>query len=346
MNYHNLIIKFFTREISADEINILKSWLDINSENRLTFNEENELWQEASIKSELGQYRTDSAWKKLSTNLGFGKNNPKAVTILRKNNFRILLAAAIITSIVTIVGLTIWIADKPSPDQKQVASTRVVTKEGEKANIYLSDSTLIILNSGSTLQYNNFYNFKDRSVILAGEAFFDVRTDHDKPFVVQLDQMSISATGTRFNVYSFIEEDRIETTLEEGVIQVLIKDEEPINVNTGQQVIYFIRSKKVLVRNVATDVYTSWKENKLRFIDTPFEEVLRQIGRWYNVNFEIKDRDLLNLKYTGTFIDESIEDVMQMLKTVSPITYKIQNRTSVNDKQYFKPKIIVDKRKT
>ena len=53
----------------------------------------------------------------------------------------------------------------------------------------------------------------------------------------------------------------------------------------------------------------------------------------------------LELKYTATFIDESIEDVMQMLKAVSPITYRIYYRTSVNDKQYQKPRIVVGKRK-
>ena len=96
-----------------------------------------------------------------------------------------------------------------------------------------------------------------------------------------------------------------------------------------------------MVRDVNTDTYTSWKENMLRFNDTPFEEVLRRIGRKYNVTFEVTNRDLLDLKYTATFIDESIEEVMQMLKTVSPITYKIHYRTSVNDKQYLKPRIVV-----
>ena len=68
--------------------------------------------------------------------------------------------------------------------------------------------------------------------------------------------------------------------------------------------------------------------------------------RRYNVTFEIRNHDLLELKYTATFIDESIEDVMQMLKTVSPITYKIYHRTTINDKQYLKPKIVLGKRKT
>ena len=137
----------------------------------------------------------------------------------------------------------------------------------------------------------------------------------------------------------------METTLEEGAINVLIKGKEPINVKSGQQVVYFVKSKKVQVKEVVTDTYTSWKENKLRFNDTPFEEVLRRISRKYNVKFEITSRDLLNLKYTATFIDESIEDVMDMLMTVSPITYRINYMTSISDKKYTKPKIVIGKRK-
>jgi transmembrane sensor len=346
VEYDNLIIKFFAGEISDNEVILLKSWLEMDPENRRIFDEENELWQLAGVNTKLENYNTDTSWIKIATALGLAKNNFKSVILFRKNNFRILIAAATITILVTLGGLSLWIAGKTSLHQMASASTIVATNEGEKAHIILSDSTEIILNSGSSLQYNGQYNIKDRKVKFTGEAFFDVSTNPEKPFVVQLDQMSVSATGTRFNIFSFGNEDRVETTLEEGAITVSIKGKEPVNVKSGQQVVYFVKSKKVVLRDVATDTYTSWKENKLRFNDTPFEEVLRRIGRKYNVVFEITNQDLLNLKFTATFIDEPIEEVMQMLRDVSPITYKINNRTSVNDKQYLKPKIVIGQRKT
>ena len=346
VEHHNLIIKFFAGEISEDEMIFLKSWIEQSPENLHIFNEENELWQEASVHTKLEHYKTDTAWINLSTKLGFGKNNNKSVAIvIRRNNYRILIAAATIAYLVAIGSLSLWMAGKKSFQQIGAAYNIVSTNEGEKARITLSDSTKIILNSGSRLQYKVGYNTEDRIVKFSGEAFFDVSTNPEKPFVVQLDKMSISATGTRFNIFSFGNEDRVETTLEEGAIKVSIKGKEPINLKSGQQVVYFPRSDKFLVRGVATDTYTSWKENKLRFNDTPFEEVLRRIGRKYNVKFEITNHDLLNLKYTATFIDESIEEVMQMLKTVSPITYKIYYRTTINDKQYLKPRIVVGKKK-
>ena len=345
MDYHNLIIKLLTGEILDNELILLKSWLEQDPQNRRIFNEENELWQETAVHTKLEHYKTDKAWINISSKLSLGKSNSRTYTILSKNSFRILTAAATVACLVALGGLSLWITGRASFQQIAVASTTVSTHQGEKAHIFLADSTEIILNSESTLRYDGQYNIKDRLVKFTGEAFFDVSTNPEKPFVVQLDKMKISATGTRFNIFSFGNEDRVETTMEEGTITVSIKGKEPLNLKSGQQAVYFVKSEKVLVRNVATDTYTSWKENKLRFNDTPFEEVLRRISRKYNVKFEITNSDLLNLKYTATFIDESIEDVMQMLKTVSPITYKIYNRTTINDKHYLKPRIVVGKRK-
>lgn len=345
MEYHNLIVKFFAREISDSELVQLKLWLESDPGNRRIFNQENELWQEASFQTKFENYKTDSTWLSISSRLGIGKNNFTSVSILRKNNFRIIIAAATIACLIAVGGISLWVSLKKSSQQMAVSSTTIETKAGEKAHIMLSDSSEIILNADSKVQYIGNYNLVDRRVKLAGEAFFDVSTNPDKPFVVQLDKMSISAKGTRFNVFSFANENRVETTLEEGAIKVTVTGKEPINVRAGQQVIYFVNTGEVRVIDVNTDTYTSWKENMLRFNDTPLEEVLRRIGRKYNVTFEVANRDLLDLKYTATFIDESIEEVMQMLKTVTPITYKIHYRTSVNDKQYVKPRIVVWKRK-
>jgi ferric-dicitrate binding protein FerR (iron transport regulator) len=285
-------------------------------------------------------------WDYISSKLGIGKNKYKKVLIVNKHNFRIIVAAAYVACLMAIGGLTLWLSERQSVKQTVIASTTVSTEEGEKAHIYLADSTQVFINSGSTLKYDVNYNFNNRIVKLSGEAYFNVRTNPDKPFIVQLGKMAVFATGTKFNVLSYGNENRIETTLEEGKIEIAIKGMEPIEMKSGQQVVYYTKTNKVVVRNVPTETYTSWIENKLRLIDTPLEEAFRKIARRYNVTFEIQNRDLLELKYTATFIDESIDEVMLMLKTVSPIKYKIYNRTAVNDKQYLKPRIVVGKRKT
>ena len=346
LNYRTLINKFLDKEISDAELDILKAWLKEDPANRRIFDEENEIWQKTGIKTNIDYFDTDRTWSELSKKLGFGENGIEKVTVIGRTRFRLLVAAASVASLIAIGGLSLWLSERRSSAQAIVYSSTVQTEEGEKAHITLTDSTQVVINSGSCLEYTTAYNVWEREVRLAGEAFFDVKTNPEKPFIVHLNNMTVSATGTRFNVFSYENENRIETTLEEGNIQVRINGLEAYDLKKGQQVVYFEKTRKALVRDVNTETYTSWKENKLRFIDTPFEEVLRKLARRYKVTFEIRDRELLELKYTATFIDESINDVMQMLKTVSPITYKIQNRTTVNDKHYLKPKIVVRKRKT
>jgi transmembrane sensor len=134
--------------------------------------------------------------------------------------------------------------------------------------------------------------------------------------------MNISATGTRFNVLNCENENRIEKTLENGIIHVTISGQKPFDLKIGQQVVYFTNTNNVVVLAVDAKIYTSWKENILCLINNPIEEAVRKIGRRNNVPFEIQDSDILYLNYTATLVDESVEEVMEMLKTVSPITYK------------------------
>ena len=343
--YRTLISKFCAEEISDGEINVLEEWLKESEVNRKIFDEENELWHKASIKTRIDHFKTDKAWSGISKKLGISESKGSNIVLLKRNNYKILIAAASLAFLVAIGVLSLWLIEKSLDKQRDIASTMISTDEGEKARILLPDSTQVIMNSVSTLEYTGAYNNKERVVTLAGEAFFDVRTNAEKPFYVQLGKMTVVATGTRFNVFAYKNEDRIETTLEEGNIQIVINGQETFDVKAGQHFIFITKTNKVIIRDVAPEINTAWKENKLRLIETPFEEALRKIARKYNVIFEIRDRDLLELKYTATFIDEPIEDVMQMLKTISPITYKIYNRTTINDKQYLKPKIIVGKSK-
>lgn len=340
--YNSLIIKFLSQEISETEFEDFKVWLEKDPVNRRLFDEENELWQESHMRIKFDNFNKDKAWSVIKKQTKIGENSYRNTIILNKSRFRILVAAASITCLLAFGALTLWQYERKSNEPGEKVIATISTAEGEKARIILADSTRIIINSLSTVEYTDAYNIKDRVVKLSGEAYFDVKTNPEKPFTVLLGEMTLYATGTRFNVFSYENEDRIETTLEEGKMHIVVKDQEQIDIKAGQQIVYFPKTNKALIKDVPTETYTSWKENKLRFIDTPFEEVLRHLSRRYNVVFEVRNKNLLDLSYTATFIDESIEDVMQMLKAVSAIKYKIYKRATINDKEYLQPRIVID----
>jgi transmembrane sensor len=345
VEYQNLIMKFLSEEISEAELVKLKLWIENNKENRKLFDEINEIWRETNIGTKHNYFNPEKAWEILSIKLGLGKSRDSSVKVVSKNFYRILISAASVACILALGGMSLYLGLKSSIKHMAGPITIVATNEGEKSHIYLSDSTKVYLNSGSRLEYDGQFNIKDRVVKLNGEAYFEVQTNPEKPFIVQTGKVKVTASGTRFNVFSYDNENRVETTLEEGKLEVSVIGKESSNVTPGHQVVYFKDSQEIKILTAAPDTYTSWIENKLRFYDTPFEEVMRTISRRYNVKIEIKNRDLLNLTYSATFIDESIEEIMKYLEKVSPITYKIYFQTSVKDKTYTKPKIEIGLRK-
>lgn len=349
VDYLNLITKFLSEEISDNELVKLKLWLDESPDNRLIFDQENELWQETAFHKKHEYYKTEHAWSTLSSKLGLGKTSKSTVKVINNYRYKLLIGAASVACILALGMLKLYIDGQSSLKELRETTatftTVVSTREGEKSHIYLADNTEVFLNSGSKLEYNAGFNTEERVVKLTGEAFFDVQTNPEKPFTVLAGQVTVSATGTKFNILSYENENRIETTLEEGVVQVAIEGKEAVKIEEGQQVVYFKDSEEVKIRDAAPDTYTSWLENKLRFYDTPFEEAMRGISRRYNVKIEITNRELLDLTYSATFIDESIDEVMLALKTISPITYTITKPTSVSDLKYTKPKIVIGLRK-
>jgi hypothetical protein len=133
--YRDLIIKFLSHEISDDELDLLKTWLDKDIKNRLEFDRENSLWQKSDIKTINECYLTDKAWLDISSQLKIGGNNNKNLIIIKRHTYKFLIAVASIAFLTTISGISLWLHDKKSYI-KAPASTIISTREGEKAHLF------------------------------------------------------------------------------------------------------------------------------------------------------------------------------------------------------------------
>ena len=162
-------------------------------------------------------------------------------------------------------------------------------------------------------------------ITLSGEGYFDVKKDQNRPFIVKTASSEIKVFGTRFNVYAYEDETETEATLEEGKISFNIAGKSnSVAVNPGQRIVYNKQSGEISVKHVDTDLYTSWKENKLRFANAPFGDVVKKLERWYDVKI-ILDKGLKNSeRYTMTIKTESLREVLNRLKITTPMSYKIE----------------------
>jgi ferric-dicitrate binding protein FerR (iron transport regulator) len=210
-----------------------------------------------------------------------------------------------------------------------------------RAQFSLPDGTTGWLNSNSSVKYNGNFN-ADRQVALKGEAFFDVFKDKKRPFIVNTNEVTVKVLGTRFNIASYENEKNVEVVLEEGK---LIFNNKGMNksytMSPNDLVIYDKTLKDYSTEVVQPHKYLSWTEGKLVFRNDPLDVIARRLERWYNIDVEVNVSLTEDLRLRATFIDEGLEEVLNLLKRSLPIDYKIENGNIQADGVYRKTKIII-----
>jgi transmembrane sensor len=201
----------------------------------------------------------------------------------------------------------------------------IQTPYGAKTSFKLPDGSAVWLNSASTISYQKQFG-KIREVKLSGQAYFDI-IENSKPFVVKTRYGNIEVSGTSFDVKAF-DDDEFETTLVKGIVKIRNNKDQVITLKPGQQSI-INPYNELEIRNVKTELFTSWKDGKLIFVNEPFQKVARQLEKWYNVKIEIQGDKLKNLGYTGKIEMETFSEVLDLLNVTTPIKYKFDKNTRI-----------------
>jgi transmembrane sensor len=260
------------------------------------------------------------------------------------------LAAALILGIG--VFTYYWYAHRASAvsDRGNIAMTK--TPSRTKSKIYLSDGSVITLNSETVLRYPSSFGGPTREVYLNGEAFFNVKKDHAHPFIVHAGKMNIKVLGTSFNVKSYANDKNMETTLIKGAIEVTLADRpsDRIILKPNEKLVlnnktfnkpranslpapeesntnYALTSLTHLRSNDTTIVETSWVNNELVFKDESFSDLANQMERWYGIKVKFKNSNTKDYRFTGVFVKENIVQALDALKLIEPFNYKYNNET-------------------
>jgi ferric-dicitrate binding protein FerR (iron transport regulator) len=222
-----------------------------------------------------------------------------------------------------------------------LASTEISAPAWTRAEFILPDGTRGWLNSNSSIRYKvNFVN--NREVELRGEAFFDVEQDTRKPFRVFTEDLVVTALGTQFNIASYENERTIEVVLEEGGIEFFNKStKDSYLLKPNQCLIYDKGRSDYKVEVVQTEKYSSWVEGKLIFRNDPLDVVARRLERWYNIDVEILGSITNQPSLRATFVDENLEDVLNLLKLSLNIHYEIRLPGLEENGIYHKTKVIL-----
>jgi ferric-dicitrate binding protein FerR (iron transport regulator) len=179
---------------------------------------------------------------------------------------------------------------------------------------------------------------KSREVALNGEAYFDVISNPQKPFVVSGKNIRVVAYGTSFNVEAYPEDQMNKVTLVKGKVEVFGEKDNKTRslglLTPGEMCVFNSEQSSAEFVRVDASKITSWKDGKLVFINEPFSEVVKKLDRRYSVNIVIKDERLKDYSYLATFEDETLDEALNLLKLSAPIKIKEREREKKPDGSY------------
>ena len=210
-------------------------------------------------------------------------------------------------------------------NEQQTLMHKVEVPVGGEYRLVLADGTKVWINAESSLQYPVEFTAEQRTVILQGEAYFEVTKNRHKPFTVESDAMRVRVLGTTFN-FKCDKRCRIaEATLIEGEIEVKgNKDEGQIVLAPGQRAELNRNSGRLTVKQVDAKLDAVWRDNLIPFNKANIFTITKALERFYDVKIILSPDIRSDKTYSGVLKKKStIESVLKSLQNSIPIEYKI-----------------------
>lgn len=346
-----LLEKYLNNSCTPQEVDEVIQWMKQQS----FYNESKKLgkidWQKFSEEENIiSDEKLESLLDKIHHKL-----NVEEPLVIQMNRNRIIgwmtKAAAIL--LIPVLAFLFYILSENDKMTNQLAdvsvdSLEVIAPVGSRTVVELSDGTVAHLNYGSRIKYPQNFSGETRSVALTGEGYFEVAHNPDKPFVVSTGIIDVKAVGTVFNVNAYPENNDIVTTLVEGKVilekQLLMgKAKQLVAMRPGQNVTYNFNTGKMKSAIGNADKYIAWKDGKLVFDNDPIEQVAQRLSRMFNVDIQVDDK-VKEYKYTVTFVDEPLFQILELLTVATPIKFKALPRVKNPDGTFSKQMIRIEKK--
>lgn len=327
-----LVAGYLSGTATAEEVSELTSWVQENAENQCHYEQLYNLWHMANPAFNLNDEDTERARIKVMQKLS-GKRWYRVA-------FRYWERIAALLVIPLLILFFYATKDRERVYTKS-AYQEISVPFGVHSRISLPDGSVAWLNAGSTLKYPVEFRKGERCVTLSGEAFFEVESDRENPFIVKTEYLDVTATGTAFNVEAY-DKEPIAVTMVKGKVDVMFDDKEnTVFLKPGDRMSYDIHTSSSQI--VKTDPYKwyAWKDGNMVFRDDSLAYIFKKLGQTFNVDILLKDPDIGGQPYRVTFEDESLSVILDLLKLTAPIQYKVYEPKNISGNQYEKKRIEV-----
>ena len=230
--------------------------------------------------------------------------------------------------------------DESTPEvSREIANeyNELSTPKGRSFSIVLNDGSRVWLNAQSRIKYPVRFGNSERRIQIAGEAFFDVKHDPQRPFIVETVDYNVKVLGTKFNVNAYPQEESSTTTLVSGSILIPMKTGIESVLTPGDQLKYSRSDKSTSIQKVDVELYTSWIDNNLRIEQMSLEEIFKILMRRYDINVYYSDDLSKSEKFSGKIpLNDNLKVVLDQMSKVSNVDFQFEKNLVVVKTRFSK----------
>jgi transmembrane sensor len=312
----NLIEKILSGNANKVEKEQFETWLTQSEQNRELYEKTKVLWERIDGVYANSIFDKSAAKIKISSKIQTRKQS------IPRHTTRLWISAA--ASILIILGLgisTLYLYNQNSRNE-------IVYSSGDSVKeIQLADGSHIWLNSSSLLKVSGSFGKKQRDVFLKGEAYFEVKRDESKPFKIHAGETVTEVLGTSFNVEFDTISGDVNVIVNTGKVGFYQSDQQKRwkILLPADHASYLSVNQSISVSSNSNLNFLSWKTGVLKFYDTPISEVCKVLSKQYHKQI-ISKIDQPDMVLTGTFQNESLEDILDVMELTLDV-----NATTTNN---------------
>jgi ferric-dicitrate binding protein FerR (iron transport regulator) len=304
-----LLISYLLNEGDADKRRLVENWVTANTGNQRYFEHFRLIWENSQQVILPNEIDEQAAWRRFRQRAATREKKPHLVRQMSDGFLRFRAAAGIILVLGALtIAYLVW---------DNTSSGPVVFASGTASRAdTLPDGSVVTLNKNSEITYATRLRGNERKIGLKGEAFFQVTPDKQKPFVVTVNDMTITVVGTAFNVKST--DEGTEVIVESGVVKINRHNKERV-LTRGQKLSTGTRDSLNVQPNV-DKLYNYYRTKEFICDNTPLWKLVTILNEAYDANIVVENKSLNQLPLTTTFSNESLENVLHVIGETFGIT--------------------------
>lgn len=294
--FNQLLEKYLAGECSPDEEKLVHEWQENALKTNVLLLSEPE---QVSVKKRLWQRITEAVFEETAQRPFY------------KTQWFQWAAAA---SVIIVLGCGWFLSQQPDFEEKSIAQTFQMPHGIEVKNtatnprqIHLEDGSVVILKANSSVTYPEHFGKQSRSVFLKGEAFFNVKRDPTKPFVVHAGELVTEVLGTSFTVKSYEDAQSIEVVVATGRVSVYENSAKSTQQRNGliltpnQKITFDKASRKLTPSIIEKPVVIQPPTHPTLFIfeETPLPNVLKKLENAYGLQIIVENQMLNQCVFTA-----------------------------------------------